>query len=183
MSRALERDPWLRTGVSIGIIPLYLLLTHVLAGVVYRALSVDLALGDRVASVIVWAVAGAVIVGGFAWLVTWRTGEGRPTLHWWIAPIVGAVTVVEFVVVVLALVIPQGEPDAAWGAALLEQIASPRFWAVSLWLPLTVWICIAATVRTRWYRPRRMVLIGIVPYVIAGTVFVGLLNGGVYDGA
>lgn len=183
MMRVLERDPWLRMGVSIGVIPLFLLLTHMLAGVVYRAMSVELALGDRIASAVIWAVAGAVIVGGFAWIVTWRTDEGRPTLHWWIAPIVGVVTLVEFVVVVLTLVIPQGEPDAAWGGALLEQLASPRFWAVSLWLPFTIWICMTATVRIRWFRPRRMVLIGVVPFVVAGVVFVALLNGGVYGGA
>ncbi|QPZ38642.1 hypothetical protein [Paramicrobacterium chengjingii] len=183
MMRALERDPWLRMGVSIGVIPLFLLLAHVLAGIVYRAMSVELALGDRIASAVIWAVAGAVIVGGFAWLVTWRTGEGKPMLQWWISPIVGVVTLVELIVVVLALVIPHGEQDAAWGALLLEQLASPRFWAVSLWLPFTTWICITATVRIRWFRPRRMVLIGIVPYVVAGVVFVGLLSGGVYGGA
>ncbi|GAB2528321.1 hypothetical protein [Paramicrobacterium agarici] len=181
MASVLERDPWVRTGVSIGTVPLYLLVTHVLAGIVYRALSTELALGERIAAAVTWAVLGALVVGAFSWLVTWRTAEGRPMLHWWIAPVVGIVTIVEFVIVVVAIVIPHGDADAAWGAAIVEQIASPRFWAGALWMPLTAWICVVATVRVRWFRPPRMVMLGVVPYVLAGVVFVGLLNGGVYE--
>lgn len=180
MSRALASDPWLRTGVSIGIVPLYLLIVHVLAGVVYRALSPELSQTDHVVSAAIWTVIGAIVVAGLAWLLTWRTAEGRPVLHWWIAPVIGVVALVELVVVVVAIVIPHGETDASWGASVLEQIASPRFWAVSLWMPLTVWICAVATARVRWFRPRRMVTVGIVPYVLAGGTFIALARSGVW---
>lgn len=183
MSRALASDPWLRTGVSIGIVPLYLLIVHVLAGVVYRALSPELSQTDHVVSAAIWTLIGAIVVAGLAWLLTWRTTEGRPVLHWWIAPVIGVVALVEFVIVIVAIVIPHGEADVSWGAAVLEQIGSPRFWAVSLWMPLTVWICAVATARVRWFRPRRMVLIGVIPFVLAGAAFLAFLSAGMVGAA
>lgn len=180
MSRPTELDPWVRTGVSIGVIPLYLLLTHLLAGVVYRALVPEMSRTESIVTAIVWGVLGALFVGAYAWVVTWRTDAGRPVLHWWVAPVVGVVALVEFAIVVVALVVPHGEAGAEWGASVLAQAGSPRFWAVALWMPLTLWISIAATSRLRHPRPRRRITIAVVPYVVAAAVFAILIAAGIF---
>lgn len=170
--RADTGNPWLRAGVSIGVVPAYLLLTHALAGVVYRAMQAQLPLADRVISAGIWAVAGALIVGAFAWLLTWRLPSGKSAVHWLAGAAIAVVTAIELVVVLIALIAPFSGAES-W-LEHLPQLGSPRVWAVQLWMPLTLWISVRVLLR----RPRgrvRTVLIGIVPYLLVGLVFITML--------
>ncbi|SEB52106.1 hypothetical protein SAMN04489806_0959 [Paramicrobacterium humi] len=158
-----RRSPWLRVGVSIGTIPAYLLLVHLLGGIVYRAMQSGLTQVDRLVSAGVWAVLGAIVVGGLGVLLS-----RRGTLYWWVAPVIGLVALAELVIVVVALFVPGGEAPAS---ALLS-LASPRFWAVHLWMPLTLALCVAPLRRRS---PVRAALIGVIPYLAAGLVFITML--------
>lgn len=181
MRDRLEQDPWLRTVVSIGVVLVYLLLVHILAGVVYRAMVPDFGITDRVISAGAWAVAACVIVSAYGWAVTWRTQSGRPVLFWWVAPVVGVVALAELVAIVLGLFSGGGlvsqvaSADAEGILGALERLGSPRVWAVYLWVPITVWMSLMASIRLKHPRPRRMILTATIPHILAGIVFITIL--------